>query len=519
MRDGERMDLGPVFYPDTIAVAGVSTTNIYNPGTVTFQRNLLLKGYTSDKVFGINPKGGSIEGVTLLPSFLDLPKPVDLAVLCVKATETVQAMKDAIDAKARGVVVISGGFSETGRDGKALQDQLARLAIDNRIPLIGPNCVGVYNPGWVNTFFIPQERFVLPKPNGNVAIVSQSGGVLADQWFTKFVDRNIAISKAVSLGNKAVIDEVDLMEHLQQDPATDVIGLYLEGFARGRGREFLIKSRLSTKTVLMFRGGKTERGSKAAASHTAAVASDERILDGALKQYSIINCNTEQEMITYAKAFSLFTGRDKPFITGKFSGNVVIVTVSGGHGVIASDFCKKYGLGLLDFTPGERDSLAAALSPAVASIASIENPIDLTGSCNDNDVINLLHTLMRTPRVDLVLLLILPYPPGLTMSLGSRVASVVRIHRKPVITYSPWLARYEMLTDALNEANIPIGNSIEEAVLMAHAVLLKSQADERASINRIITEKDVLIEDYHEFTRVLDEINTQRVKRLANTLK
>ena len=513
-------DLSHIFYPDTIAVVGVSTSNIHNPGSIIFQQNLHIKGFHSNKLFGVNPKGGTVEGHELYKNVYDIPKKIDLGVLCIRAKHTVQALKNLIDIGIKGAVVISGGFSEAGRAGITYQENLAEIAREHDLPLIGPNCIGVFNPGHVNTNIIPKERFVVPKSNGNVSIVSQSGGIMADQWFCKFFDREIAISKAISLGNKAVIDEVHMLEYfLEQDPNTDVIGFYLEGFAKNRGREFLLKSRLSNKTIIMMKGGKSQQGKRAASSHTAAIGSNDKILEGALKQFSIINCNTEQEMISYSKAFSLLTGKNKPFISGDFNGKVTIITVSGGHGVLASDFSSKYNLKLINFNNEERKLLLDSLDSRLKNIASVNNPIDLTGSCTDDDIINLITTLSKLDKVGLILLLILPYPPGLTMSLGSRIASIVRIFRKPVITYLPLLARYEMITDSLDEAHIPVGNSIEEALLMANAVFLKSQAMSRAKYNKVIGTDDVLIEDYNQFTEVLREINKQMDKKKKNLLR
>ena len=508
-----KYDLNPVFYPKTIAVIGVSTTNIFNPGQIIFQRNLFFKGYDSDCVFGVNPKGGIVEGKELYKNLFEIPKNIDLAVFCLRAGETIPTLKDAIDLGVKGVIVISGGFSEVGDEGKELQEEMTRIAIDNNIPLVGPNCIGIYNPTFVNTFIVPNERFVMPKSNGNVAIVSQSGGVLVDQWLGKFFERDIAISKAVSLGNKAVIDEVDMLEFFEHDTGTDVIGFYLEGFAKGRGREFLLESRETNKTILLLKGGKTERGMKAASSHTAAIASNGAILDGALKQFSIINVNTEQELTAYAKAFSLLAGKNKPFFTNSITGNLAIITVSGGHGVISSDIAAKYDLKLVDFTEEERDEIREVLSPTIRSIAGIGNPVDLTGSCGDDDVVNVLSLLMKNDRVDLILLLILPYPPMLTMSLGSRIANIVRIHHKPVCIYLPWVAKYEMIKEPLNESNIPVGNSIEEALLMAKAICAKSNAMARAKFNKIIEPDDILISDYQQFTQVLREIDEQRMKK------
>ncbi|MBN2152754.1 MAG: CoA-binding protein [Candidatus Lokiarchaeota archaeon] len=509
-------DLKPVFEPETTAVIGVSTSNIYNPGFIIYQRNLNIKGYMTDKVFGINPKGGSVEGTELYRSIFDVPKNIDVAVMCLRAGDTLPAFKDAIDLGVKGFIVISGGFAETSPEGKAIQDEMARLSVHHGVPLIGPNCVGVYNPPYINTIIIPNERFVVPRSKGNLGIVSQSGGVLLDQFFCKNYERDIPISKAVSLGNKAVLDEVEILDYFVRDPETEVIGFYLEGFATGRGREFLLKSRETNKTIMLLKGGKSERGMRAASSHTAAIASNELVLAGALKQFSIINVNTEQELVAYVKAFSLLSGKNKPFFTSEFSGNMAIVTVSGGHGVLSTDISDRYHLGLVDFSDGEMEDIRGVLSPAVKNIAGLGNPIDLTGSCNDDDVVHVLEVLMKNPRVGLVLLLILPYPPMLSMSLGSRIASVVRLHRKPLITYLPWLAKYEMIKEPMNEANIPVGNSIEEALLMAKAVQMRAMAFERAKYNKIIDAQDVLIQDYQEFTRVLGEISKQRERKKRN---
>jgi acetyltransferase len=501
-----------------MAVVGVSGNHIFNPGYIIFQRNLMIKGHDSGKVFGINPKGGLLEGTDLLKSLYDVPKRLDLAVLCVRPADTVQAFKECIDIGVKSVIIISGGFAEVGGDGLFYQNEIRRMAFENNVPVIGPNCVGVFSPGYVNTIIVPNERVVLPDINGNVAIVSQSGGVMIDQWFAKYKERSIGISRAVSVGNKAVLDEVDILEFFETDDKTDVIGFYLEGFAEGRGREFLLKSRHANKTIIMLKGGKSEGGFKAAASHTAAVASNARVLDGAFKQFSIINCQTEQEVVAYSKAMSLLTGKYKPFPTREFSGEVAVITVSGGHGVIAVDTLARYGLKLQEFSDAEKDAILSQLSPAVQPISSVNNPIDLTGSCSDDDLVGALEALMINPRVELVLLLILPYPPGLTMSLGSRVASIARVFKKPLIAYLPYVEKYAMIREALDEAYIPVGNSIEEAILMVHAVYLKSRALVRASFNKDVGRDEVLIEDYQQFQKVLNEINASRTKKKANVI-
>ena len=167
-----------------------------------------------------------------------MPEPVDLAVIAVRADLVPEVLSECIGAKVRSAVVISGGFGEVGR--QDLQERIAAIAKEASFPFIGPNCLGIYVPSRVDTFFLPGERMVTPAV-GNVSFVSQSGGILVDQMI-KFANEGVGLAKAISIGNKALLGELEILDYLAADPATKVIAFYIEGFGANEGREFVLRA-------------------------------------------------------------------------------------------------------------------------------------------------------------------------------------------------------------------------------------------------------------------------------------
>ena len=217
------MDLKPLFEPRTLAVIGVSASNDRHPANEVFNKNLIRYPL---KVYGVNPRGGTVNGQTLLPSVREIPEAVDLAVIAVRADLVPEVISQCIASKVRSAVVISGGFGEVGR--RDLQERIAALARAADFPFIGPNCLGLYVPGRVDTFFLPGERMVKPALGG-VSLVSQSGGILVDQMIL-FANEGVGLAKAVSIGNKALLGELEILDYLARDPETKVIAFYIEGF-------------------------------------------------------------------------------------------------------------------------------------------------------------------------------------------------------------------------------------------------------------------------------------------------
>ncbi|MHA1632690.1 MAG: CoA-binding protein [Candidatus Freyarchaeota archaeon] len=467
------MNLRAVFQPKTMCVVGVSQTNPLNPGTVIYQKNM---HEMEVEVFGVNPRGGFLEDRELYRSVSDVPKDVDLAVICVRAPIVNGIVEECGEAGVKGVVVVSGGFAEVGGEGVERQRELAVIAEKYDLALIGPNCVGVYSPPYVDTFFLPSERLVTPPP-GRVAVISQSGGVLVDQFFSKYAERKIGVSAAVSVGNKAVVDETLLLEYFKEDSRTGIVAVYLEGFEEGEGAAFLRKAAecFEKKPVIVFRAGKTEYGRRATVSHTGSVMASLNVASAAFKQWGVIEVETEYEITTFSKVLSF----ELPSI---HDGNVVILTISGGHGVICSDLCARYGLKLVEFTEDEMRELQELLNPSAAPVASLRNPIDLTGSVVDRDVERVLERLMEMDKVEAVILLMLPYPPTITMQLGRRASNIARKYRKPVVAYVPWVQKYQMIVEGLELNGVPVGHTVEEAVQMVKALKMRGEAEEKVKM-------------------------------------
>lgn len=467
------MDLKKLFQPKSMAVVGISKRNPLSPGRII----LLKNEYEFDvKVYGIHPTGGQIEGVDLFPSLDKLPETPDILTIAVGADDALKYVEECAEFEIPACIIVSGGFAEIGGKGIERQKRLEKIAFDNDIAVLGPNCIGVYAPPLVDTIFLPTERIMRP-PKGSVALISQSGGVLVDQFFVKFSARNIGVSTAVSIGNRAVVDEAMLLEYFSKiDEETDNIAFYLEGFKEGKARKFLQLARESEDTVITFFGGVTEQGKIATQSHTASLAGDYKIVSAAMKQNYIIQAHAEDELLTYLKVYSLLSHKKKPFGENTIvEGNVVILSVSGGHGVICSDLLQQYGLNAVKFTEQEKREMKGTLNPVAQEIASFNNPIDLTGSVLDTDIENVMQYLSRIDKIECIILLLLPYPPNISFQVGRRIANVITRERKPVICFIPYIQKYSLIIESLELSNIPVFHSIKEAVQATAALKLRTR--------------------------------------------
>jgi acetate---CoA ligase (ADP-forming) len=449
------MDFKRLFEPKTMAVIGVSQANERHPANVIYHKNHLRYPVN---VFPVNPRGGDLQGEKIYPSIRDIPEKVDLAVIAVRSDGVPDVLGDCIDSGAGGAAVISGGFAEVGR--RDLQDRIASMAREADFPLIGPNCLGIYAPGRVNTFFIPSERMIHPQ-RGGVAMISQSGGILVDQMI-KFADEGVGMSLAVSIGNKAFVKETDLLLHLVQDPETKVIAFYLEGFGNGEGREFVLAASRCSKPVIVLKSGKTPAGNRAVSSHTASLGGDYKVFSEVLAQYGVIEARSELELVSFSESLSCYTCH--------VEGRTAIITGSGGHGAMAVDLCSAHGLSVPQLSEMVQEGVRAKLSGSVKPIASLQNPVDLTGSAVDEDFIAATTVLSRQPDIDCILVLLLPYTPGVTSDLGARLSQIYRREGKPLVAYVPHVEKYRMLIEGFELNQVPVSPSIEGAVAMAEAL-------------------------------------------------
>jgi acyl-CoA synthetase (NDP forming) len=222
------MNLDRLLKPASVAVIGVSSQNNRHPANVIYKK---IRQRRSIRVYAVNPRGGTLQEDKIYETLSAVPEPVDAVIVAARAAYVPDLIEECIRCKAGGAIVISGGFAEVGN--QAAQDYIATVAIAAGFPMIGPNCLGNYAPGIIDTLFTPPERMERPQAGG-VAFVSQSGGFLLD-LLSKFANSRIGISQAVSIGNKAVVREIDLLRYFDRDPDTRVIAFYIEGFGENEG--------------------------------------------------------------------------------------------------------------------------------------------------------------------------------------------------------------------------------------------------------------------------------------------
>jgi acyl-CoA synthetase (NDP forming) len=444
-----------LFKPKTMAVIGVSLHNDRHPANVIYNKNNLR---FQSEVFPVNDRGGVLQGETVYPSISDIPQKVDLAVIAVRAEMVPDIMAECIQAGAGGAVVISGGFAEIGRND--LQDRMVSLAREANFPFIGPNCLGIYSPPYMDTFFLPSERMVRPD-RGKVALVSQSGGTLVDQM-SKFANEGVGLSLGVSIGNKAQIREIDLLRYFARDPETDVIAFYVEGFEKNEGRKFVLAADRCSKPVIVLKSGKSPGGGRAISSHTASMAGDYEVFSAVISQYGVVEAKNEYELVSFCEALSCYNR--------SIEGKIGIITASGGHGALAVDACFSHGLSVPTLSEQHQAEIGSRVSPRVRAIASFGNPVDLTGSAVDDDFIAAATFLSSRQEVDCVLILLLPYTPGITSDLGARLSQIYRQEGKPLIAYVPHVEKYRIFIEGFELNRVPVAHSIEGAVQMADAM-------------------------------------------------
>jgi len=384
MTVGRSPELDELFRPSSIAVIGASN----RPGKVgtSLFRNLLSSGYQGI-AYPVNPAWKSVSGVRCYPDVSSLPEAPELGVVIVPAAAVAGAVDELGRAGTKGAIVISAGFREVGETGAALEDQLVAAVRRHSMSLVGPNCFGVFNTDpavGLNATFSES----LP-PVGNIAFVSQSGALGAGILKYGATER-IGFSRFVSVGNRAGVDENDLLTALDRDPRTGVILLYVESLANGR--RFLETARSVTehKPVLVIKSGRTSAGERAVKSHTGSLAQSGRDLlyDSVFAQAGVQRVDSLADLFRLAKMFSSGLEMDGP--------RLIIITNSGGPGIIAADAAERQGLQLPSLPEAERATLAARLP----SIATISNPLDMTAEVDLDEYRRILLAMLGSSDFD-----------------------------------------------------------------------------------------------------------------------
>jgi acetyl coenzyme A synthetase (ADP forming)-like protein len=387
------MSLKSFFEPKSVAVIGASR----EPGKLGHEvfKNIIDAGFKGE-LYPINPKADEISGRKCYPSIKDVPSDVELVVVIVPARFVPQVIADCGLKAVRAVIVISSGFKETSEAGKELERQMLAEAHKAGIRIIGPNCQGVNS-----TTSGLCASWPLVTTKGAISIVSQSGtvGAALECWAA---DEGVGVCKFVALGNKSDVDEIELLEYLADDPSTRVIALYIEGVRDGRKFMEVARDAVRRKPVVVLKGGRTVKGAEAVLSHTRSLAGSDKIFDAAFKQVGIIRAGGVEELYDMCKGFARL-----PLPKGK---NVVVITSSGGAGILATDASEEMDLDLVNLPDKALSTLKEKLPPECI----LRNPLDLTGSATSQMYDEVLAALGAEPEVHSVVMIIGDPMPGIT---------------------------------------------------------------------------------------------------------
>lgn len=375
----------PLFHPRGVIVAGVSS----HPGKfgfVTFHN--LFRCDFRGRVYGIKPDAAEVLGQPTYARVEDLPEDatVDLVFVCTPNKANIALLRACAKRGVRAAFVTSAGYGEAGEEGRALQQELVEVAAELGMLLIGPNGQGV-----ISTPESMCAQIVAPNPpSGRIGVASQSGN-LVSSYLNYAVATGVGISKAVSLGNSAQTGLAELLEYFAVDPDTDVALTYVEGIADGPRFRRAAERLTRTKPLVLVKGGAHAEGQRAAASHTGALASDDRVFDGLCRQLGILRAPTVEEAFEWAATLAT-----QPLPRGR---RVVIFTSVGGWGVLAADACADAGLELVDLPKSIRE----AIDERVPARWSGGNPIDLAGGETRDTIPEILDLVCAHPDVDAVI--------------------------------------------------------------------------------------------------------------------
>jgi len=414
--------LRPMLEPKAVAVIGASRRT----GSIGRRvLNAIVSAGFNGAIYPVNPEAAEIAGIKAYASARQLPPGVDLAVIAVPAPAVPAVVDDCAAAGIKALVVITAGFAEAGAEGWAAQEALTDKVRKHGMRMVGPNCMGLINTRpsiRLNASFSP----MFP-PAGRLGLLSQSGA-LGIAIVQLAAERRLGLSTFVSAGNKADVSGNNLLEYWESDPSTSVLLLYLESFGNPRRFARLARRISRRKPIVVVKSGRTHSGSRAASSHTAALAADDATVDALFAQSGVIRADTIDEMFDIASALDL-----QPLPPGR---RVAILTNAGGPGILAADACEAARLTLADFSAATRARIAVSL-PAMASVS---NPIDMIASAGPEQYAQTIETLMTAPDVDSLIVIFTPVDLTTADAIMKAIREGVAAGRRAGATAKPVLS-------------------------------------------------------------------------------
>ena len=385
--------LMPLLAPSSIAVIGASR----DPSSIGGRlfANIVAGDFTGP-VYPVNPTTPVVHSVAAYPSVLDIPGPVDAAFIVVPARLVIPVVRQCAEKGVRGVVVISAGFSETGEEGAALEDELLGVVRSAGMRMVGPNCMGLINTD--QAIRLDGQFGPVVPPPGNVSLSSQSGA-LGLAILDYAAQLNIGIASFVSVGNLADVSGDDLLLYWEDDPATDVILLYMESFGNPRRFARVARRIAHTKPIVAVKSGRTLSGARAASSHTGSLASFDVAVDALFHQAGVIRVDTLEGLFDVTGLLA-----NQPIPAGR---RVGIVTNAGGPAVLAVDALESLGLGVPELSEELQEQLRAVL----AAEAAVANPVDMIAAAGPVEYRAVLDAMLTTEELDAVISIYIPPSP------------------------------------------------------------------------------------------------------------
>lgn len=447
------------FTPQSVAVIGAAR----EPGKLGYGvlSNILKYGYTG-QVYPINPKADEILGLKCYPSILDVPGSVELAVIVVPNKFVPQVMEECGKKGVQGTIIISAGFREAGMDGIKLEHQVLDIAKQYGIRVVGPNCLGV-----ISTHTPLNASFAAGMPpKGSIAFMSQSGA-LCTAILDWALAKEIGFSHFVSLGNKADVNEVDLLQAWQDDEYSRVIIVYMEGLSDGQ--KFIEVARQVTKNtpIIAVKSGNTAAGSRAVSSHTGSLAGSERAYQAAFDQTGVLRASSIEQLFDYSLAFAY-----QPELKGR---NIAIVTNAGGPGIMATDALESSGMKLATLQPETIETLRQYLPAA----ANVYNPVDVIGDALADRYEHALKAVLQDENVHGVLVILTPQVYTQIEETAEIVGRLAAMHGKPVLACFMGEEKVGPGIKILNRYNIPNYSFPERAVGALRAMAAFSEWRQR----------------------------------------
>jgi len=440
--------LESLFYPQTIAVIGASRS-LEKVGCCMLDN--LVKGGFEGAIIPVNPFADEIFGVACVSSLSEAKQPIDFALIVIPQPEVKKAVRDAIDAGAKAIAVISGGFKETSEEGAELENQIAQMCRLRNVRLLGPNCLGLINTdNRMNAFYAVE----MP-PKGGISMISQSSAICS-----AFLDRlpidQLGVSKVINIGNKADLNEVDFLRVLADDKKTDVIIGYLESISAGDAFVKAAEEASAQKPVIILKSATTISGRKAVAAHSGEIVGTDTAYGAAFKRAGVVRADTFRALLDFASAFSL-----QPLPKGN---RVLVITNAGGPGIMTVDAIERHGLTVTYL----QTETINALHETMPQAATFYNPLDILGGAQPVHYKMAIEAALADGNVDAIIVVFVERIPSNPVGIAKAIIECNNVEKPILATFMG--GSNDVARQTLRPGGIPEFDSPESAMAALNAM-------------------------------------------------